>query len=195
MLRAFIFDKDATLYNAKRMEASWFNVMKKLFPKIDNSYKKRVKWENWSMLDESVAQEMSVSHEFLQREHLWKVQTPFPGVQNFLKEWPYANFICTADDRLATTQQFERDNLFFTGICCGDDENIQNKPDPTGIIQMLDEFNIHPTEACIVGDSKCDMQLKTSAGLQMAIFVDVEGNRPVPKEADWVVRRVTHITI
>jgi histidinol phosphatase-like enzyme len=48
---------------------------------------------------------------------------------------------------------------------------------------------------CIVGDSECDMQLKISTGLQMAIFVDAEGNRPVPKEADWVVRCVTHVTI
>jgi len=195
MLRAFIFDKDATLYNAKQMEIVWFNVMKRIFPNINHSYKKRVKWENWHVLDKSIAQDMAVSSELIrkQREHIWKIQTPFPGVKNFLDDWPYANFVCTADDRLATVQQFERDNLSFKGICCGDDENIKNKPDPTGIIQMLDEFNIRPNEACIVGDSECDMQLKTSGKLQMAIFVDVEGNRPIPKEADLVVRCVTDI--
>ena len=59
------------------MQNEWKHpdVMKKLFPKIDNSYKKRVKWENWSVLDESVARDMSVSNEFLQRKHIWKVQT------------------------------------------------------------------------------------------------------------------------
>jgi hypothetical protein len=49
---------------------------------------------------------------------------------NFLDDWPL---------------QFERDNLSFT--CCGDDENIKNKPDLTGIINRLDEFNIRPDEA------------------------------------------------
>jgi hypothetical protein len=49
--------------------------MKRIFPNINHSYKKRVKWENWSVLDESIALDMSVSNEFLQREYLWKVQT------------------------------------------------------------------------------------------------------------------------
>jgi len=195
MLRAFVFDKDATLYTAKTMEQAWFLNMKKMFPTIDNSYKKRVKWENWSVLERDLAKDMSANEDLLRkmRKDLWILQSPFPGVKDFLKDFPYPQFVCTADDRDTTIQQFKRDGLQFKGICCGDDPGVQNKPEQTGLIRMLDEFDIHPTEACIVGDSECDMQFKTAAGLGLAIFIDVQGIKPVPKEADFVVRSVTDI--
>lgn len=195
MLRAFVFDKDATLYTAKTMERAWLLTMKKMFPNLNKSYEKRVKWENWDVLERDLASDMSVNSDLLRklRKDLWILQSPFPGVKDFLKDFPYPQFVCTADDRDTTIQQFERDGLQFKGICCGDDPGVQNKPEPTGLIRMLDEFDIHPSEACIVGDSECDMQLKTAAGLGLAIFIDAEGINPVPEEADFVVQSVTDI--
>jgi len=195
MLRAFVFDKDATLYTAKTMERAWLLAMKKIFPNLNKSYENRVKWENWDVLERDLASDMSVNPDLLRklRKDLWTLQSPFPGVKDFLKDFPYPQFVCTADDRDTTIQQFERDELRFKGICCGDDPGVQNKPEPTGLIRMLDEFDIHPSEACIVGHSDCDMQFKTSAGLGLAIFVDAEGIKSVPEEADFVVRSVTDI--
>lgn len=195
MIRAFIFDKDATLYTAKTMEKTWFSTMKKIFPHIDNSYKKRVQWENWNTLEKELSIEMSVEQEYLRklRKDLWKTQVPFEGVKTFLETFPLPTFVCTADDRDTTIKQFERDGLKFKGICCGDDPGIVNKPEPTGLIRMLDEFDIHPSETCIVGDSECDMKFKKTAGLGAAIYIDDEGVKEVPEDADFVVRRVTDI--
>lgn len=195
MLRAFVFDKDATLYTAKTMERAWLLTMKKMFPNLNKSYEKRVKWENWDVLERDLASDMSVNPDLLRklRKDLWILQSPFPGVKDFLKDFPYPQFVCTADDRDTTIQQFERDGLQFKGICCGDDPGVQNKPDPAGLIRMLDEFDICPSEACIVGDSECDMQFKTAAGLGLAIFIDAEGINTVPEEADFVVQSVTDI--
>ena len=197
MFRAIIFDKDATLYRSARMEQAWMRAMRRIFPSMGPDYARRVKTETWRTLETSLARDSSLSRDAFrrERERLWHLQTPFPGIKEYLEDMPLIKVVCTADDRLATERQMTRDGLRVTTMCCGDDDGVADKPDPAGVLRLLADMGVCASEACVVGDSVCDMELKSTAGLGGAIFVDATGQADLPPDADARVRRTVDITL
>ncbi|HBF12541.1 MAG TPA: phosphoglycolate phosphatase [Deltaproteobacteria bacterium] len=52
---------------------------------------------------------------------------------------------------------------FFKSIVCGGDD-APKKPDPTGVLRLLKEYDVPPSEALFVGDSLIDWQTCQAAG-------------------------------
>ncbi len=68
---------------------------------------------------------------------------------------PHATaLLCT--ERLFGTELFDD--------CCGQQENIPIKPDPTGAKKMLEQFKVAPNQTVYLGDTGVDMQTGKALG-------------------------------
>jgi phosphoglycolate phosphatase-like HAD superfamily hydrolase len=56
---------------------------------------------------------------------------------------------------------------YFDLIVTGDDV-INHKPNPDGLLKILDQFKIEPEKALLVGDAPSDIKAAKSAGIKSA---------------------------
>ncbi len=62
-------------------------------------------------------------------------------------------------------------------VACGECEEIPRKPDPRGLLRMMDQLDVDPDQVVYIGDSGTDMSVAVAAG---ALPVGVSwGYRPV----------------
>jgi pyrophosphatase PpaX len=106
------------------------------------------------------------------REHQDEV-TLYPGAQELIEELFQEEVILglwTGRDRKSALRILEKFDLkrFFKGIVCGDDLKT-HKPDPEGIIWLMELFSVTEKAVIYVGDSEHDIQAGKNSGVRTII--------------------------
>jgi phosphoglycolate phosphatase len=193
--KAIVFDKDGTLYALDNLNSIWmFHVMRGITTNsqrqmtlseaigIEQAGLKYIRHGTWDMVIESMAREWSKSFKinnsvrqiksFIPKD-LWRSQQsimPLGELKQNLSTLSADIILYTADERYNTESILERDSLQFDAILCGDD-GFPSKPNPKHLSKCLHTMGIDPKEVCIIGDSKCDIELKYTVGLSTAIHI------------------------
>lgn len=83
---------------------------------------------------------------------------------------------------------------YFSGSRTGD--QTQSKPHPQMLFELLDEFNIMPEHAVMVGDTTYDVEMAHSAGLRSIAVTYGAHNEPLLQSArpTHLVTNVTQLT-
>jgi phosphoglycolate phosphatase len=58
---------------------------------------------------------------------------------------------------------------FFTDVIAGDDAAIPRKPDPTGLLALVERAGVAPSRALMVGDSPIDVRTAVAAGVPLCL--------------------------
>lgn len=108
-------------------------------------------------------------HDLMQQENYQA--TLFPNVKEVLKLLKkrgimLALAIATSKDRHELNRAIEYNRLsdLFDVTCCGAEH--QNKPAPTMLNYIMDEFNVKPNECVMIGDTTTDIQFAANAGIK-----------------------------
>jgi HAD superfamily hydrolase (TIGR01509 family) len=91
----------------------------------------------------------------------------------------------TRENALRTLELIGLDGYFEEDFILGRDEATP-KPDPDGILQLADLWNVNPDEVVMVGDYLYDLQAGRSAG-STTIHIDPAGNFRWPDLADLMI--------
>jgi len=97
--------------------------------------------------------------------HLLDHTRPYPGVEEALARLEGRRLAVLTNKSL----RFTRPILEGLGLArwfariCGEDSFPRKKPDPMGLESLLDEFEVSPREAMMVGDSAIDIETARNA--------------------------------
>lgn len=111
---------------------------------------------------------------------------PFPGMVDTLRELRQRGAKTTIlsnkfDAGVQALADIHFPELF--DIVRGEIPPTPRKPDPTGLLQMIDELGVKPEEAAYVGDTNVDVQVAENAGV-MAIGVSWGYDKAAPLPQD-----------
>lgn len=107
-------------------------------------------------------------------EHYWDMIELFPGITEMLKEAKARGYrLAIATSRLKETlflglDKYNLTDLFDTIVTV--EEVANHKPEPDCILKVLEELDVPPEKAAMVGDSRLDMMCAHNAGVK-AILV------------------------
>lgn len=106
------------------------------------------------------------------REHHSAMASVHPGVTDilsFLRSSGVRLAVFTGKGRRTATITLEGLNLsaFFDMVVSGDDV-VRHKPDPEGILKVVEAFGLPPERVLMVGDSVGDIKASRAAGVRMA---------------------------
>lgn len=81
--------------------------------------------------------------------------------------------VCTADNRKSSLLALKRMNVdhMVDMVVCGDDKNTIPKPSPHNALKICQFFNVEPSKAIMVGDTRVDMEMAHNAELGAAVGV------------------------
>jgi HAD superfamily hydrolase (TIGR01509 family) len=101
-------------------------------------------------------------------------QPPFPGVLNLCRQLSQSGvlqFIVTHRRRASLHVLLETHHLlpYFTAIIAADD-GFPRKPAPDAILHLLDQYQIAPSDALIIGDRELDIRAGQAAGVSTCLF-------------------------
>jgi len=197
-IRALIFDLDGTLIDSKVDLAQAVNATRGhlgldqleqpvIFSYIGQGVQmliQRALGEGFS--PEQIEQGLNFFLDYY-RGHMLDHTIPYPGVREALQElapWPKA---------VLTNKpvRFSRAILEGLGLArhfrqtYGGNSFDKKKPDPTGVLVLLNEFSVAAEETLLVGDSAIDIQTARNAGTWVAgvtYGLDPEGVRANPPD-------------
>ncbi|MDH4070321.1 MAG: HAD family hydrolase [Ignavibacteria bacterium] len=122
-----------------------------------------------------------------------------PGIGSilrFLRDRNVYLAVFTGKGRRTTTITLEALGVdsFFGKVMTGSDVR-RHKPDPEGILEVLDHFQVKPEEALMVGDSVSDIRAARGAGVSVAsVLWDAYDSPAVVKEQpDFVFHTVDQL--
>jgi phosphoglycolate phosphatase len=99
----------------------------------------------------------------------------FPGVREMLLQLKQNYLLAIATNRYRRSLdklllEFQLENI-FSATRCADESGP--KPDPQMLLDILDELNVAPSQALMVGDSESDMAMAKSIGVpRIAVISD-----------------------
>lgn len=102
-------------------------------------------------------------------EHPADRTEPYDGVEELLSALVESNIalgvLSNKPDELVrkTVEQLLPSRYF--AVVRGQSEEFPHKPDPASLLHMLQEIQVEPEEACLVGDSEIDMETARNAGV------------------------------
>jgi pyrophosphatase PpaX len=104
-----------------------------------------------------------------ERAQLQQVTT-FPGMKSLLGELRRVGIslgVWTGRDRSSTQTLLDEHGVgeLLTAWTCGDDLP-SHKPDPAGLLAVLEALKLRPSEALFVGDSECDVAAGAALGVK-----------------------------
>ncbi|WP_298939917.1 HAD-IIIA family hydrolase [uncultured Psychromonas sp.] len=104
-----------------------------------------------------------------QYNRMHEIDTPFyDGIAELLidlKAQGYTLAVATGKGRNGLNRMMSKTNTehLFSATICADEST--SKPDPSMIYALLNELNINPSEALMVGDSSYDLDMAANAGV------------------------------
>lgn len=98
----------------------------------------------------------------------------------------------TRENALRTLELIGLGVYFGEEFILGRDEAVP-KPDPDGILQLADLWNVRPDELIMVGDYLYDLQAGRSAG-STTVHIDTTGNFRWPELADLMIESLEELT-
>ena len=105
------------------------------------------------------------------QDYLYDSRVPcelFPGVRELLDEFSSRGFImavATGKSRLGLDRSLAENDLghYFAATRCAGE--YPSKPEPDMLLSILDDFNVAPQHAMMIGDSEHDMRMARNAGV------------------------------
>lgn len=182
MIRCCIFDLDGTLLNTLDALTLTVNLTLEHFgyEPVDEAHVREFVGDGYKLLMERVLkyrgdetlehyeESLDVYMELF-AEHCMHNVRPYDGIREFLEELKKHNIkiaVLSNKPHARTVENIER--VFGKGYfdyVAGEKTGIPRKPDPAGVIRILDELQIHPEECLYFGDTNTDMKTGLGAGL------------------------------
>lgn len=104
-------------------------------------------------------------------QNLWKSTIyPFDGIPSLLNELKRRNLTLSVLSNSPDTITKELINLYFPStfhIVQGESALFTKKPNPAGVLTILDQTNTPPEQALIIGDSLTDYETACNANIDM----------------------------
>lgn len=106
------------------------------------------------------------------RAHHREMASLHPGIEDliqFLKQHDITLAVFTGKGRLTTEITLEAVGIsrYFDLVVSGNDVT-DHKPNPEGILRVLEAFSLRPEQALMVGDALADIKASRSAGVRVA---------------------------
>jgi HAD superfamily hydrolase (TIGR01549 family) len=123
----------------------------------------------------------------------WPLIEPFAGMNDLLRDTAAAGVrlaVWTGRERESTTWLLRKHGIaeYLATFLCGDDLPT-HKPEPAGLIAVLDRLGVAREEAVFVGDAEVDLMAGAGVGVRtMLITHDLEVN-PALKGQAWRIAR------
>ncbi len=177
-IKLIIFDLDGTLVNSLPDLSDAVNyTLSKLGEKtisqeqvatfIGGGLKKLLKLATGNIEDEYYEKARSIFMEYYDKNYINKT-TVFDGVDEMLSHFSTKKKVLFSNKlhlyTIATAEKLMLDH-FFVKILGAQPHVFKSKPSPEGIVIILEELNINPKNALMVGDSTHDIQAGKAAGL------------------------------
>ena len=111
-----------------------------------------------------------------------------PGVSEFLGELFERNIatgILTRNSRKSTMAVLERFSLGFSQVKTRNE--VPPKPDPTGLLEICDMWNVSVDEVLFFGDFLFDLQAGQNAGIRTVLFAP-DGLPEYAHQADFTIQ-------
>jgi pyrophosphatase PpaX len=178
-LKAILFDLDGTLINTNELIVETFQYTYKTILNLDVPREEIVQYFGEPLIDTLAKYDSQKVETLLKtyRDYNFKrhdeIVTIFPGVKETLiqlKDKGYLLAIVTSKKNNAAQKGldlFELSPLFDCLVGCDDTE--KHKPNPDPILKALDNLNLEPQEALMVGDSPYDLLCGKNAGTFTAV--------------------------
>lgn len=129
-----------------------------------------------------------------------ELQPPFPGVLDLCKfvcQKGGMNFIFTHRQRLTLTKLLQAYGMqpYFQDMVTSDEE-YPRKPDPAGLLAIMQKYRLASTEVLMIGDREIDIQAGKNAKVATCLFGAAWGNDSAdyhfwdyPQFKDWLELR------
>lgn len=109
---------------------------------------------------------------------------PFPGIVETLRELRSRGIKTAVLSNKFDAAVRELSDHYFPGLLdksLGEIPPIPRKPDPTMLLQILEEFGVKPEEAAYVGDTSVDVEVARNAGtLAVGVSWGYDAALPLP---------------
>ena len=178
---AVLFDLDGTLLNTIGDIAGAMNyaLEKQGYPTHpDDAYYDMVGWGLDELCRRALPEGEGKEELIRELESDWKAYyhdhpadrtEPYEGVEELITALVEANIalgvLSNKPDELAR-KAVEKllPNRYFA-VVRGQSEEFPHKPDPSSLLNILEEIQVEPARACLVGDSEIDMETARNAGV------------------------------
>ncbi len=110
---------------------------------------------------------------------------PYPGVPEALEELSHVVSLAVLTNKPREFSEAILQGLGlapFFGQVIGGDGPLPRKPDPRGLRQLIDDFDVEVGETLLVGDSVIDVRTARAAGTSLALARYGFGFRDVPRD-------------
>jgi choline dehydrogenase len=99
--------------------------------------------------------------------------TDLPNLFGNLQKAGVKVAVCTSDSRESTESALRKLHVreFVDVIVCSDDENMQPKPSPQGVLKICTDLGVDLSYTIVVGDTTTDMLMAKSAGVGLIVGV------------------------
>lgn len=105
--------------------------------------------------------------------------------------------VCTSDSRASTEAALRKLCVahLVDAVVCSDDENMEAKPSPRGVLKICADLGKEPSETVVIGDSTFDMLMAKSAGVGhvVGVLTGVGTKKELSQFADVVIDNVETI--
>ena len=196
-LKAFVFDMDGTiLHTLPDLVKATNAAMRQMgFPTLSYEQVHALMGDGGARLIERAVPAGTSRETYLETFELWRSiylasdyagTAPFPGIPQALQALRRRGM-----KTAVLSNKFDEGarllaRRFFPGLfdlVRGDVEGTPRKPDPTSLLQMLDELGVPPDQAAYIGDANVDYRLARNAGV-MAVGVSwgYDSANPLPRD-------------
>ena len=81
--------------------------------------------------------------------------------------------VCTSDSRASTDSALRKLHVseLVDAVVCSDDENMQPKPSPQGVLKICTDLGVDLSNTIVIGDTTTDMLMAKSAGVGFIVGV------------------------
>ncbi|XP_028402692.1 uncharacterized protein LOC114525484 [Dendronephthya gigantea] len=123
--------------------------------------------------------------------------TNLPNLFGNLRKVGVKVAVCTSDSRASTESALQKLGVgeLVDVIACSDDENMQPKPSPCGVLKICTDLGVDPGHTIVVGDTTTDMLMAKSAsvGIIVGVLTGIGTKNELSFYADAILDNVEQI--
>jgi phosphoglycolate phosphatase-like HAD superfamily hydrolase len=105
--------------------------------------------------------------------------------------------VCTSDSRASTESALRKLHVreLVDAVVCSDDENMQPKPSPQGVLKICADLGVDLSSTIVVGDTTTDMLMAKAAnvGFTVGVLTGIGTKNELASNADVILDNVGEI--